>query len=134
MKLSVAFSRTVLSEAVKSSLRSGRPRHGWIAGARAPAIPPCLGRPDLNDDFTAAERTVLENASLNFIDPCVIGKHYTPGIHDTSVLLPWHRGFIGELETSLISQGHPEFVPFPKWDSAKPIPPEFQDVDIPACL
>ncbi len=103
-------------------------------GARAPAIPPCLGRPDLNDDFTAAERTVLENATLNFIDPCVIGKHYTPGIHDTSVLLPWHRGFIGELETSLITQGHPEFVPFPKWDSANPIPAEFQDVDIAACL
>jgi len=103
-------------------------------GARAPAISPCLGRPDLNDDFTAADRGVLENLELNFIDPCVIGKHYTPGIHGTTMLLPWHRNYIGDLETSLISQGHPEFVPFPKWDSAKPIPPEFQDVDIPDCL
>jgi len=103
-------------------------------GARAPAISPCLGRPDLNDDFTGADRSVLESLTLNFIDECVIGEHYTPGIHTDGTLLPWHRGYIGELENSLIMQGHPEFVPSPKWDSAKPIPPEFQAVDTAQCL
>jgi hypothetical protein len=102
-------------------------------GIFLPYIDPCLfRRPDLNNDFTPAERDVLDDLVLGYLDGCVIGLHYTPNIHSQANLLPWHRTYIDGLENHLISQGHPEFVPFPKWEAANPIPAEFQDID-PSC-
>lgn len=102
-------------------------------GIFLPLFDPCLfRRPDLNDDFTPAERDVLDDLVLNYIDACVIGLHYTPDIHSITNLLPWHRTYIDGLENYLIAQGHPEFVPFPKWVASNPIPAEFQDID-PSC-
>ena len=45
------------------------------------------------------------------------------------MFLPWHREYLSDLENFLIADGHPEFVPLPKWDPGKPIPTEFQVVD-----
>ena len=100
--------------------------------ARAPALPPggCAPRPDLVDDFTAGERTLLANLQQQQITEATIDLHLTsPGIHGTSLFLPWHREYIGDLENFLIGQGHPEFVPLPKYDPAKPIPAEHTVVD-----
>ncbi len=94
-----------------------------------PLINPCLQRPDLNSDFSPAERDVLDDLVLDYIDVSVIDDHFTPGIHSTTMLLPWHRDYIDGLEDFLVLEGFPEFVPFPAWDAANPIPAEFQDVD-----
>lgn len=103
-------------------------------GVFLPYFDPCLfRRPDLNNDFTPAERDVLDDLVLDYIDPCVVGLHYTPDIHSIANLLPWHRTYIDGLENFLVAQGHPEFVPFPKWEASNPIPAEFQDVDNLAC-
>jgi hypothetical protein len=104
--------------------------------ARVPALPPngCAPRPDLNADFTAAQRTDLATLMQTFLDVPVLNAHFTPGIHGSSLFLPWHREYISDLEDDLIAAGHPEFVPFPKWDPATPIPAEFTalDADCPA--
>jgi hypothetical protein len=103
-------------------------------GLYLPFIDPCLfRRPDLNDDFTPAERSDLDDLMGDYIDACVIGQHYTEHIHDIPMLLPWHRTYIAGLENYLVSQGHPEFVPFPKWLASNPIPAELQSVD-PDCF
>jgi concanavalin A-like lectin/glucanase superfamily protein/tyrosinase-like protein len=100
--------------------------------ARVPEAPPsgCELRPDLNDDFTPAERATLASSMQDFLQGPVLNMHLTtPGIHGSSLFLPWHREYISDLENFLIAEGHPEFVPLPKWDPAKPIPAEFTAVD-----
>ncbi len=99
------------------------------AVAFGPLIPLCFLRPDLNNDFSAAQRDVLDDLVLDFITVPVIDEHFTPGIHTTPFLLPWHRDYVGDLEDFLVAAGHPEFVPFPAWDASNPVPAEFQDVD-----
>ena len=39
--------------------------------------------------------------------------------------LPWHREFIGHLETFLLENGGEMFVPLPEWDPCTTIPPAF---------
>lgn len=100
--------------------------------ARVPEAPPsgCELRPDLNDDFTPAERATLASSMQDFLEGPVLNMHLvTPGIHGSSLFLPWHREYISDLENFLIAEGHPEFVPLPKWDPAKPIPAEFTAID-----
>ena len=42
-------------------------------------------------------------------------------IHDQG-FVAWHQHFLAELETWLVNNGGSQFVPFPYWDPAKPIP------------
>ena len=49
------------------------------------------------------------------------GMDMTLMIHDQG-FLTWHQHFIAELETWLVNNGGPEFVPLPSWNPAKPIP------------
>ncbi|PKG42795.1 tyrosinase family protein [Psychroflexus sp. MES1-P1E] len=44
----------------------------------------------------------------------------------TLTFLPFHRTYLERLEDWLISQGHPEFVPLPKWTGEVLPPPEFE--------
>jgi hypothetical protein len=100
--------------------------------ARVPEPPPsgCELRPDLNDDFTPAERATLASSMQDFLQGPVLNMHLTtPGIHGSSLFLPWHREYLSDLENFLLAEGHPEFVPLPKWDPAKPIPAEFTAID-----
>jgi hypothetical protein len=100
--------------------------------ARVPEAPPsgCALRPDLNDDLTPAERATLAASMQDFLEGPALNMHLTtPGIHGSSLFLPWHREYLGDLENFLFAQGHPEFVPLPKWDPAKEIPAEFTAID-----
>lgn len=90
----------------------------------------CLPRPDLNDDLTGSQQETLADLIQDFITAAVVDTHLTtPGIHGTLYFLPFHREYLNDLENFLISNGHAEFVPLPKWDPAKPIPAAFTAID-----
>lgn len=91
-------------------------------------------RSDINDPnlFTSAQRTELFDLMIQYIDGPVLEEHCVMTmitgvmIHGDFDFLPFHRTYLEGMEDFLISQGHPEFVPLPKWDPSTPAPTEFQ--------
>lgn len=93
-------------------------------------------RPDINS-FTPAQRNMLVNLMQQYITPEIVGFHCNydpdgddiPMIHSDFDFLPFHRLYIQGMEDYLVLQGHPEFVPLPKWNPTGCVPSEFQIVD-----
>lgn len=93
-------------------------------------------RPDIYS-FTSAQRTMLVNAMMEYIDADVVKRHcdhyMTTGghIHSDFDFLPFHRTYIEGMEDYLLSKGtaYHIFVPLPKWDPIVSVPMEFQVVD-----
>lgn len=93
-------------------------------------------RPDIFS-FTSAQRTELANLIIDFVDVEIVQLHcdYTThmevsqfdyNIHDDFNFLPFHRTYLEKLEDWLISQGHSEYVPLPKWTGLVLPPDEFR--------
>jgi len=93
-------------------------------------------RPDIYS-FTSAQRTMLVNAMMEYIDADVVKRHCdhhtTTGghIHSDFDFLPFHRTYIERMEDYLLSKGtdYHIFVPLPKWDPSVCVPIEFQVID-----
>ena len=67
--------------------------------------------------------TIAHNAQL---DADQTNNDANTRVHGGGKLfLPWHRDFIASLETFLIAQGFPQYVPLPKWNPATCIPDAF---------
>lgn len=87
--------------------------------------------------FTPAERTMLVNAMMEYIDADVVKRHcdhhMTTGghIHSDFDFLPFHRTYLEGMEDYLLSKGtaYHIFVPLPRWDPSTPVPTEFQVID-----
>jgi len=89
-------------------------------------------RTDLNS-LPAAKRTALVNLMLTYINDAVVWKHNpnNPNAivhHMGEHAFITHRNYIGDLEDWLAAHGGAEFVPLPAWNSASPIPAEFNVV------
>jgi len=109
----------------------------------------CDGRrPDINDDFTSAERIELRNLIMEYLNsqtnndfPAFPETQYTiVGIHSgfagqvqsaggwhnyQEEFLTWHRAYIQGLENFLVNKGATQFVPLPAWHNINEIPDEF---------
>ena len=89
-------------------------------------------RPDIFS-FSSAQRTELADLIIDFVDVEIIQLHcdYTNymgvsyNIHDNFNFLPFHRTYLERLEDWLVSKGHPEYVPLPKWTGLVTPPIEF---------
>jgi hypothetical protein len=83
-------------------------------------------RADLNS-LTAAQRTQLVNLMLNYLTDAVVADHVNI-IHSGVELFTGHRAYILGMENYLTANGGGAFVPLPFWNSASPIPAEFNVV------
>src|SRR5919197_5715004 len=89
-------------------------------------------RRDLNT-LSPGERTSLVNLMLTYINDAVVWQHNpnNPNAivhHMGEHAFITHRNYIGDLESWLATHGGSRFVPLPMWNSANPIPPEFNVV------
>jgi len=91
-------------------------------------------RPDIYS-FTPAQRAELADLIIDFVDENILQMHcdYTTymadagyKIHDDFNFLPFHRTYLERLEDWLISEGHPQYVPLPKWTGLVIPPIEFK--------
>lgn len=114
-------------------IRLKNKRIGLLLGLIIPLLSIGQVRPDIYS-FTSAERTELANLIIDFVDVDILQIHcdYTThmgisnyDIHDDFNFLPFHRTYIERLEDWLVSQGHPEYVPLPKWTGLVTPPIEF---------
>ncbi|WP_066633095.1 tyrosinase family protein [Desulfolucanica intricata] len=87
-----------------------------------------MHRPNLNN-LSPNERTLLANLIQLYTTPNIIDIHgnaVSSGIHsDPALFLSFHRNYIGGLETFLLQQGYPQWVPLPAWNPVEQIPQEF---------
>jgi Common central domain of tyrosinase len=86
-------------------------------------------RADLNT-LTTAQRTQLVNLMLNYLTDAVVGDHVSI-VHSGLELFTGHRAYLLGMENYLTANGGGAFVPLPFWNSASPIPPEFNVVKNP---
>lgn len=86
-------------------------------------------RADVNT-FTPAERTQLVTLILGYLTDTVVADH-TSIIHSGLELFTGHRAYIMGLENYLSANGGAAFDPLPFWNSATPIPPEFNVIKNP---
>jgi hypothetical protein len=86
-------------------------------------------RADLNT-LTAVQRTQLVNLMLNYLTDAVVADHVSI-IHSGLELFTGHRAYLLGMESYLTVNGGGAFVPLPFWNSASPIPPEFNVVKNP---
>jgi Common central domain of tyrosinase len=61
-----------------------------------------------------------------------VAEHQTAGMDMTLMIhgqgfLAWHQHFVAELEAWLVNNGGANFVPFPYWNPAKPIPTQLDN-------
>lgn len=82
---------------------------------------------DLNNDLTPAQRQVLVNLMLNYVNDAVVAEHPLLDHFDRH-LFTHHEQYIRAMEDWLKTNGGAEFVPLPKWNPANPIPAEFNVV------
>lgn len=85
-------------------------------------------RPDLNDDFTDAQRKEMcelldEWMTFEMIEE-IHGELFAR-MHTTNDYLRWHRDHFKHLEHFLMMKGKTQYIPFPKWDPSKPVPSYF---------
>ncbi len=100
------------------------------------AAPPTQAqvRPDISSFIggPGGQREQLYDLMVQYIDADVLQEHcnmiMTTGgmIHSDWDFLPFHRTYLEGMEDFLIAQGHPEFVPLPKWDPNTHAPAEFE--------
>jgi Common central domain of tyrosinase len=86
-------------------------------------------RADLNT-LTAVPRTPLANLMLNYLTDAVVADHVSI-VHSGLELFTGHRAYLLGMENYLTANGGGAFVPLPFWNSASPIPPEFNVVKNP---
>ena len=84
-------------------------------------------RPDLNDDFDDAQRKELCELMDEWLTTHLIEMHGDDfaRMHTTNDYLRWHRDHFKHIEHFLMMKGKTQYVPFPKWDPAKPVPSYF---------
>ena len=75
----------------------------------------------------AGERQALANLILQYLNDAIVATHTTI-THSGEHIFTGHRQYIEQLEAFLTAQGGGRFVPLPAWNSATPIPPEFNVV------
>jgi len=86
-------------------------------------------RTDLNT-LTPAERTQLINLMLNYLTDAVVADHMSI-VHSGLELFTGHRAYLLGMENYLTANGGGAFAPLPFWNSASPIPAEFNVVKNP---
>ncbi len=86
-------------------------------------------RADLNT-LSPAQRTQLVNLMLNYLTDPVVAAH-TSIIHSGVEIFTGHRAYVAGMEAYLSANGGAAFDPLPVWNSANPIPPEFNVVKNP---
>lgn len=88
--------------------------------------------------YSQTERQTLATLMQEYITLEVVQRHcdYTVqsgnnslDIHDHFNFLPFHRTYIEDMEDFMLLNGHPEFVPFPKWSQTYGLPSELQIID-----
>src|SRR5262245_15551028 len=80
-----------------------------------------------------ADVQLLASKILEYVDDAVRVEHanaHTWHHVGNPAFFDGHRQYIGKLESWLISQGFPQFVPLPKWDPATQIPGPFEAVKV----
>ncbi|MFA7467492.1 MAG: tyrosinase family protein [Desulfotomaculaceae bacterium] len=87
-----------------------------------------MSRPSLNN-LSVDDRRLLASLIQQYATPQIIDLHWNAaqaGAHsDPIMFLTFHREYIGGLETFLLEQGFPQFVPLPAWNPVEPISGEF---------
>ena len=83
-------------------------------------------RQDLNT-LSAADRQALVDLMLTYLNDDVVDDHMAI-VHSGVEIFTGHRAYIAAMEGWLQSHGGAAFVPLPYWNSANPIPPEFDVV------
>ena len=83
-------------------------------------------RQDLNA-LSAAERQQLVDLMLDYLNDEIVADHMSI-IHSNVEIFTGHRAYIASMEAWLSANGGSQFVPLPYWNSANPIPPEFNVV------
>ena len=84
-------------------------------------------RPDLNDDFSDAQRKELCELLNEWLTLELIEGHgqNIARFESTNDFLRWNRDQIRDLEKFLMRANRPQYVPLPKWDPSKPVPSYF---------
>lgn len=83
-------------------------------------------RRNLNN-LRPADRQALANLMMSYLTDAVVDEH--PALDHFDVhIFTHHRRYIEKMELWLSANGGARFVPLPYWDSATPIPPEFNVV------
>jgi hypothetical protein len=87
-------------------------------------------RADLNS-LTDAQRLELCGLVDNWLTTYLIAFHGDDfdNFHTTNDYLRWHRDHFVDLERYLTEQGKTQYVPFPKWNPANPVPSYFNGFD-----
>jgi hypothetical protein len=76
----------------------------------------------LIDNYTSSNDNAVVKVHLNtMVDPALHNVHEA----NYAQIFTFHHLYIGGLEGYLTAQGHPEFVPMPKWIPSQPIPKIF---------
>ncbi|HEU5319328.1 MAG TPA: tyrosinase family protein [Methylomirabilota bacterium] len=86
-------------------------------------------RSDLNT-LTPPQRTQLVNLMLSYLTDAVVADHVSI-VHSGLELFTGHRAYLLGMENFLLASGGAAFVPLPFWNSATPIPSEFNVVKNP---
>ena len=83
-------------------------------------------RPDLNG-FTDAQRKEMCELLDEWTTAWLIDMHGNDfgKMHQTNDYLRWHRDHFKHLEHFLLKKGKTQYIPFPKWNPANPIPSYF---------
>jgi hypothetical protein len=92
-----------------------------------------MGKRRLITSLSAVDVQLLASKILDYVSEAVRLEH--ANAHNwhhvgNPAFFDGHRQFIGKLESWLIAQAFPQFVPLPKWDPATPIPGPFQAVKV----
>jgi hypothetical protein len=86
-------------------------------------------RSDLNA-LSAPQRTQLVGLMLDYLTDAVVADHVSI-VHSGEEIFTGHRNYILGMESHLMANGGAGFVPLPSWNSANPIPTEFNVVKNP---
>ena len=74
-----------------------------------------------NPDSKGVKNWVVKEHENTMVDPKLHNVHEA----NYAQLFTWHHAYLGALEAWLTAQGHPEFVPLPKWLPSTPVPTPF---------
>lgn len=92
------------------------------------ASPASAARPDLYD-YSSQDQQALCSMILDYLTEAEIHWHMVIDHNDSQSFFHGHRAYIQRLEHFLLQQpGGDRFVPLPKWNPRRPIPPAFRQV------
>jgi len=83
-------------------------------------------RAELNT-MSASDRQALVDLMLAYLNDDIVDDHMMI-IHSGLEIFTGHRAYFGAMEAWLNANGGSAYVPLPMWNSADPIPPEFNVV------